>query len=323
MPLRRRLFPVVSACSVLSAVVLLGGCADNFSDASTVSDDSDVSSLASPPSVVSNDPAPDRSASPAVSVDDDVRSVSVDLDVPTSFLTTGAATLGWTGNPSVDAVDGPFGRFGSCSGWRETVSAYSVVVSTGAMASSADALAAVVVWTSDRVNGPGAYEVAVRLERVDGVAWDGSGVATLSDDLDGGTVEASAPDGTRVAGRFACAGSTSPVPVGSSDAVEVFALLRSDGAERVLGLVTTDPASARCGGPDDATLVSATVDPGAGGLGFFELVVGPEPVVWLEAGGRLFELVAPDLVTPVGGDSGVFSGVSSDGVEIDGAYRCA
>ena len=268
-------------------------------------------------------PDSDRDPAPVESIDGQVRGVVVDLIVPESFLPDGFASVEWVGEPSVDSVDGPFGRFGSCSGWRETVSAYSVVVSTGVDESGSDDLAAVLIWTSDRVEGAGAYDAEVRLERVDGTAWDGSGTMELSPDLVSGRIAATSPDGTRIEGSFECSGSSSPVPVGATGVVEVFALIRSGEAERVLGLVTAETAAARCAGSDGPASVTASVDPGAGGLGSFEIGGEPTPTVRFEAGGVRFEVDDPMLSLIDGGVAGVFAGTTADGIEVDGAFRCS
>ncbi|MEY2959489.1 MAG: hypothetical protein RLZZ01_2057, partial [Actinomycetota bacterium] len=251
-----------------SVAIAVSGCAENFSDAAP---DATAAGPAVDGSARGAEVGPDgdRDPLPAGSADDDVRTVAVDLVVPAEFLAVGTGSVAWSGQPAVDAVDGPFGRFGSCSGWRDVVSAYSVVVSTGSTTGASDELAAVVIWTSDRLEGPGEYDVEVRLERADGEAWLGSGTAVLADDLRSGAVDAVAPDGTAVSGGFECSGPLDPIPVGSAPVVEIFALLRSEGSERVLGLVTPETAAARCAGSDGSTSVTASVDAGQGGMGFF------------------------------------------------------
>ena len=306
---------------LLVAMLAASGCADNFSRAAP------AVTVPAPEAAESTDvaevgPDDDRDPTPIGAIDADVRRVAIDVEVPVGFLASGVGSVAWIGRPDVDAVDGPFGRFGSCSGWREVVSAYSVVVSTGTGSGDPAELAAAVIWTSDRLDGPGSYDVEVRLERADGVAWVGSGTTTLGDDLRSGAVDAVAPDGTRVTGAFECSGPVVPVPAGSSPVVEVFALVRSRGAERVLGLVTPESAVARCGGSDGRTIVTASVDPGQSGLRFFELGGEPAPTVRFESGGRSFQVTDPVSTFTPGGESGVFSGSTADGVEVDGAYRC-
>lgn len=227
-------------------------------------------------------------------------------------------TVGWSGDPQSIAESDPFGEFAACSGWRARLGAYSVLVSGGAE------VAAVSVWSADRVQAAGIYDAQVRVERPGSPPVEASGTMTLLDGLQRGEFVAFGPSGGRVEGTFACTGAPSPVPLGMGDAgtAEVFALLSDGEAERFLGLAADGSVDAECPGGPGAVIVDVEGDPTVGGITAFELA-GDGPVTGrLRAGGATYELDDVTVTLDDGGTSGVFAAVSPEGVSVDGAFRC-
>lgn len=230
-------------------------------------------------------------------------------------------SLIWEGDPRDGAVDGVFGRYGGCAGWRESVGAYSVVVSGGTGSTRS-----VSVWTPERVTGAGTYDAEVRLEA--GAALVGAGTIEIDADLRHGSFSATGIDGGTIEGRFECAGPPSPTPLaegaddGRLDTVEVFALLRLGDAERVAGFVTLAGPGVECPGSGDGVLLEVVGDERLGSITSFSVSGEPSPHVRFEAGGLAHDLADPELMLDAGGASGVFSGTTVDGISVDGAFRC-
>lgn len=230
-------------------------------------------------------------------------------------------TLIWEGDPVVGAGDGVFGRYGGCAGWRESVGAYSVVVSGGTGTTRS-----VSVWTPERVTGAGTYDAEVRLEA--DAALVAAGTVEIAADLRHGSFSATGIDGGTIEGRFECAGPPSPTPLAEGadddrlDTVEVFALLRLGDAERVAGFVTAAGPGVECPGSGDGVLLEVVGDERLGSITSFSISGEPEPQVRFEAGGVAHDLAEPELMLDAGGASGVFSGTTVDGIGVDGAFRC-
>lgn len=223
-----------------------------------------------------------------------------------------------------DGVDGPFGTFASCSGLRDHVSAYSVLVS--------DERGAANVWTPDPVTAPGIYDAEVRLEPTTGSPLTATGTVTVLDGLQSGEFLAFGAAGGRIEGTFDCVGSAGPRPLAVGDpsdgalgSVEVFAVLRSGDAERVVGLVadasTAIECSAAAGGGPSGLVVRADGDTGLGAITTFELSDDPA-TVRLRVGGTPFEFTDVTLVLGDDGTTGTFSAVATDGTSAEGAFRC-
>lgn len=260
---------------------------------------------------------------------DDSTEWTVAVDVRTSGFDEAPidATVSWTGDPESPVEGGPFGRFGACSGLRGYVGAYSVLVSGG------DQLDAISVWTADRVAAAGVYDAEVRIERAGAEPISASGTMTIAEGLQEGEFVAFAATGGEVAGTFSCLGTVPPTPLstdgfdedGELDAVEVFALLQDGDAERVLGLAVDGSAGAECpavGGASGTSVVRVDGDAALGGLTTFELADGSSATARLRAGGGSYEFDDVVLALDESGAAGVFSGVTADGVSVDGAFRC-
>lgn len=272
-------------------------------------------------------------AEPPVSIEsvagaetDTAWSITVDVMADGFGGATLDETATWTGSPVSDA--GPFGAFGSCSGQRERLGTYSVLVSGD------DGIDAVSIWTADRVDAAGTYDAEVRIERPGSEPIAASGTLTILDGLQRGEFAATGPEGGRVEGTFACLGTVPPVPLPADaglddavvEAVEVYALLRDGGAERIVGLTADASSGAACPrveGRADPSIVRVEGDARVGGITEFELSGETSTTAWLRAGGVGFDLDDVVLALDEGGSSGVFSGVTVDGVTVDGAFRCS
>lgn len=219
---------------------------------------------------------------------------------------------------------GPFDEFGSCSGLRDHVGAYSVFVSgpTGAVS----------VWTADRVTSAGIYDAEVRVEPVAGAPLIASGTLTVLDGLQSGEFLAFGADGGRVEGTFGCTGAPSPTPlvVGNSmdgvlESVEVFALVRDGDAERVVGLAIDGAGPAECpaavGGDPSPLVVRADGDARLGAITTFELSAEPT-TARLRVGAASYEFTDVTLTLEPDGTAGFFAATSPDGTSVDGAFRC-
>jgi hypothetical protein len=222
----------------------------------------------------------------------------------------------------------PFGRFASCSGLRTFVTTYSVLVAdpTGTFRS-------ISVFTNDAVSGPGTADALVRVERVGGDPVVGTGTITLDPGLTSGKYLAFAPDGASIEGEFSCDGTAGPAVVdvgradGVLDSIEVFALLRSGEAERILGLVVTPESSASIECPaaiGERTPVTVRVDgdQSVGAITTFELTSTSPAAMRLRAGDATYEFAEADVVLDDDATAGTFHAESPDGLTIDGAFRC-
>ena len=245
---------------------------------------------------------------------------SVTIDATAEGFEAGSieASVGWTGDPDDVVEDGPFGAFAACSGLRADVGAYSVFVS------GSDGVDLVGVWTSSRVVGPGIYDAEVRIERAGGAPLTASGTMTILDDLQQGEFLAFGAGGGRVEGTFSCSGSEPPMPLSDDapGAVEVFAVLRSGGAERFVGLATDAVSPAACRSEGDVVL-SVDGDSSIGAMTAIELDDQPPASATLRVAGIDYEFSEVTVVLDdETGASGVFSAVSADGASVDGAFRC-
>jgi hypothetical protein len=253
-------------------------------------------------------------------------SVSIDV-VAEGFGDDGIdATAEWTGDPEAAVEDGPFGPFGSCSGLRERVAAYSVFVSG---ASSADSVG---VWTAERVTGPGVFDAEVRVERAGAAPLTASGTITILDGLQRGEFVAFGAGGGRIEGTFTCSGAdpVTPLPTtddgeGAAGSVEVVALLRDGDAERVVGLAADASSAADCPAvTGDAGDVLLRVGNGAGlgAITAIELAGPPTGIARLRVAGADYEFSDVTVSLDDTGTAGVFSAANVDGTSVDGAFRC-
>ena len=277
-----------------------------------------------------------------VSVESDATSAEIEADSPsispirvdmTVELDSieAPAEIGATVDPAaLDQAD-PFGTFASCSGARRTFGPFSVMVSqTGGEEAAAS------VVTSESVTRTGIHDADVRVELGSGDVEIALGTVTIDDGWRSGTFVAFGVDGGGVTGSFECSGgdpSRAPLDpfdtVDVLDSVEVVALLRSDDAERVVGLAVQTvrspevsvecPASIGAGGSE--LVVRVDGDQTIGAISTFELTDGGGPTVRLRVGGANYEFadVAITLAEPA--TSGTFSAVEG-GFAIDGAFRC-
>lgn len=257
-------------------------------------------------------------------IDDSVRSVSISA----SWTGVGGDVDGSTelavDVPAGAVIDGgPFGDFGSCSGLRDAVGAYSVFVS------DAVGVRSVAVWTADRVVAAGIYDAEVRIERRDRVIV-AAGTITIAAGLQSGDFLAFGPAGGRVSGTFHCGGTPSPAPVDTGeagdakrDAVEVFAVLRRGDQERVVGLAAGAETGASCAaGPDGIPVVDVRGDDGLGAITRFEASARDEGLVSLDVAGVTYDFAPVTFVSPPGATAGTFTATSPDGVSVEGAFRC-
>lgn len=312
------------------AAAILAGCSDE-GGAPTTSATSTVPASTSPqlagtvtvPSSSTVAPAPAPAPPYEVSIDVSVDSAGVEGQLAV------AVEAG-----ELDEID-PFTRFSSCSGLRASVGTYVV---TAADADADGDVRSVTVLTSGRVAAAGIHDADVRVEFAGREPVTAVGTVTLDDDLRSGTFQAFESTGERVDGAFRCDGPPGvAVPIddaatvdGVLSAVEVVALLRQDGAERVVGLTLDTSevmvADARCpgiDGSDDPVLVSVAGGQAIGAINEFELTADPVAKLRMRVGGASYSLddavVAPDAT----GGAGTFAGTTADGVMVDGAYRCS
>ena len=224
----------------------------------------------------------------------------------------------------------PFGQFVACSGLRESYGTYSVLAST-----TAGDVRSISVVSDAAITGPGVVEASMRLEFGAAPAIDASGTMTLSDDLQAGSYVMFDAAGTSIEGTFACRGGASPQPLevgeadGVLDAIEVFAILSRGDEQRLLGLAVAagTSASIECPGAvtvasDSDFVVRVDGDATTGAISTFELTSGDAPTMRLRAGTADYEF---DQVRRGAGDeptAGTFS-AASEGVSVDGAFRCS
>ena len=234
----------------------------------------------------------------------------------------------------LDEID-PFTRFSSCSGLRASVGTFAVTA-----VDDTAAVRSVSVVTVDRVTGPGIYDADIRLETAAGETVSAAGTVTLAEGLRSGTFEAFEATGENVSGTFMCDGPTgTPVPlvdVGEADdddaslTVEVVALLRRGDQERIVGLaldtsevVAAEAACPGVTGRDGSTLVSVVGGPEVGAITEFELAPEQSPSMQMEVAGASYVVDDVEIDLDDRGLAGTFSGVTADGIAIDGAFRCA
>jgi hypothetical protein len=221
----------------------------------------------------------------------------------------------------------PFGRFASCSGLRSFVGTYSVLVSD-----LAGPVRSISLITDDPVTAPGIFTGVVRIERSGRTPLLATGTITIEAGLTSGRYLAFDPEGTTVEGNFSCDGTTGPQPLvvgapdGVLDTVEVFALVRQRESERVLGLaVTADSAPAvECPAADGRLGSTVTVrvagDEASGALTMFELSTAPRLTMGI--GDVTYEFDDVEVQLDSGGTSGTFRAAETDGLTVDGAFRC-
>ncbi len=238
------------------------------------------------------------------------------------------------GPAGLDEID-PFTRFSSCSGLRASVSTFAVTA-----VDATESVRSVSVVTVDRVAGPGVYDAEVRIETDAAGPVSAVGTMTLDQSLRSGSFQAFEPTGEIVTGAFSCDGPPgTPVPIVDADidmddgelrAVEVVALLRRGDEERIVGL-TLDTAEvaaadAACPGATGDTgpmLVRVDGDLEVGAITTFELAAEPSPSLRMRVGGVSYDAVEVAIDVDDRGAAGTFSGVTADGIAIDGAFRCA
>jgi hypothetical protein len=258
--------------------------------------------------------------------------VSIDVAVDSARV---SSSLEVAIDPSeLDVID-PFTRFSSCSGLRASVGTYVV---TAADADADGDVSSVTVLTADRVAAAGIHDADVRVEFDDRDPVTAVGTMTLDDDLRSGTFVAFESTGERIEGTFRCGGPAGvAVPIdeasavdGVLSAVEVVALLRWDGAERVVGLTLDTSevvaADARCpdiDGSDASVLVSVDGGQAIGAINTFLLTPDPDATLSMRVGGASYELADAVVAADPATAAGTFSGTTADGVMVDGAYRCS
>jgi len=310
---------------VLCLVAVLVGCstdssAPSTSAGSTVPPSTTPPVTEPPPSSTTTEPPPPPYD---VSIDVVVDSAGVDGELEVVL------------DPSeLDVID-PFTRFSSCSGLRASVGTYAVTaVDVGADAD----VSSVTVLTRDRVATAGTYDADVRVEFDDRGPVTAVGTLTLDDDLRSGTFVAFESTGERVEGSFRCSGPVGvAVPIddastvdGVLSGVEVVALLRRDGAERVVGLTLDTSevvdAEARCpdiDGTADTVIVSVDGGQAIGAINAIELTPEPGATLSMRVGGASYDVMDAAITPDPAGAAGTFSGTTADGVLVDGAYRCS
>ena len=310
---------------LLAGAVALAACSGSGDDSSPATLPPPVTTAPADDAVL----APGADEADAGDVDDAmsagvVAQWSVSIDVVGDGFADGSvdASIGWTGDPGAVVENGPFGSYGSCSGLRERVGAYSVFVS------GSDEVDLVGVWTADRVAGAGIYDAEVRVERAGHAPLTASGTMTILDDLQRGDFLAFGPDGGRIEGTFSCSGAEPAVPLrtgptddGAVDSVEVFALLRDGASERVVGLATGAADAACVGGSE--IVVGVDGDAATGAITTFQLDGGPPTAsARLSVAGADYEFSEVSVSLDDTVTSGAFSGTNADGISIDGAFHC-
>lgn len=239
-----------------------------------------------------------------------------------------APGVSWTTSPDATETDGPFGTFASCSGHRSFVSPYSISLS------AIGSFEVVTVWTADPVTEPGTYDAQIQLDHDDHELVVATGTVTIDEGLQAGEFTATANDGTLVEGRFECSGTPSPVPLtvgdpadGVLESVEVFALLRDGGGERITGLATDASVDVACPAVDgveaaSSRVLSASGDARLGAITAIEIGVEPA-VLRLTVNGQVFESDDPSVDLADDGAAGSFAAAFAGGVTVDGAFRCS
>ena len=147
-----------------------------------------------------------------------------------------------------------------------------------------------------------------------------------------GTVVGSTDAGQSLSAGFTCSGER--VAEGASSRVGYSVRLRDGLRERSASMTVVDEGVMRCADPVDADriVVSVPADGGVPGGGGGSLTVSSRPglasgasapadVVLVVLGRTL--ILRDATVTLSGSGTGIFSGTSSDGIVVDGAWRCA
>lgn len=308
---------------VLAGALVLAACSDAGDDASTPTVPPATTVPSTAPSIAAEPDVDAPEAESALAASAQLWTVAIDVTADGFDEGPFAAAVDWSGDPDAVVDDGPFGRYGSCSGLREHVGAYSVFVS------GADAADAVGVWTADRVTGPGIFDAEVRVERAGRAPLTATGTVTILDGLQEGEFLAFGVDGGRIEGSFACTGAEPATPMAAADAgaavdaVEVVALLRDGSAERVVGLAADGASGAECpaGGSGD-TVLSVGDGAALGAITTFELDGSPSGSALLRVAGTDYEFPEVTVALDERGASGVFSGANLDGTSVDGAFHC-
>jgi hypothetical protein len=237
----------------------------------------------------------------------------VELDEPSTEAELSAPT----------GADGdPFGDFATCSGVRGAVGAY--VVGVG---SSSGPVRWLSVVTSTRLTGAGTVDADVRVELGDGTNIEATGTTTISSDLASGTFVAFDAAGSRVAGSFECRGATEPpalISASETGSIEVLALLRRSGNERVVSAALVDAADADCPVGDGQPLI-LRIDGGdaLGAITTFELSRdgSSSAVMRMRIGGTVVEFDGVDVSIAESSRAGTFSAAHGN-LSVDGAFSC-
>jgi hypothetical protein len=311
--------------------MLVGACMVVFVAACSGSDPIDTEPLV----VVGEDPVVSTSV---VDVDEDAVESEIESPAPIRVDMTveagsidGRAEIGGTVDPAALEDADPFGTFAACSGARRTFGPFAVTVST-----PSGEVAAAAVQTVQSVTRPGIHDAGVRIELRSGEIESALGTVTIDDGWRSGTFVAFGDEGRSVNGSFVCSGgdpASAPLDradtVGVLDSVEIVALLRRDGSERVVGLAVETARSpevaldcpASIGAADGPLVVRVDGDQTVGAISTFELTDGGAPTVRMRVGGVSYEFddVVISLADPA--TSGTFSVVDA-GLAIDGAFRC-
>lgn len=318
---------------LLGALVSVSACSD--SDPGPVAATVPVTTIAPAPTTPNDDPD-DPDVDPGDDPGDagtDAASAGLPFAVAVSVAGSSARlddSLEVAIDPAdIDTVD-PFGTYAACSGVRRSVGVYSLLV-----AAVDGPIRSVSVLTFERVDGPGIHAADVRIERRSGAPIVAVGTVTITDDLQSGTFLGFEDDGTSVTGTFTCEGAeAAPTPLepgdddGVVDTVEVFVLLRSNGAERAVGLAIDGAGpdvDIECPGATDMAaelLVRVDGDRSVGAVTRFELTDGSAAAMRFRVGGVSFEF---DDVTVTADDrrvSGTFE-ADHDGLSAVGAYSCS
>lgn len=221
----------------------------------------------------------------------------------------GVTATGLRGVVAASVAD-PFGQFATCSGIRQTLSTWSLVVSD-----PSSAMTAVSIYTVAAVHGPGTFEGFFRVEWENGASLDATGTVTLDPGLQTGSFAAGDAD---LRGRFACTGAPAPRPL-DGKTVEVSALVKRGSAERIISLAAPYQAGvADCTADGTVRVVG---DAGVGAPVEFTVASGGSPTI--SVGGAALPLVAETVTSATLPDSGVVHAETVDGLTIDAAYRCS
>lgn len=323
--LTRRRRAVSAVAAVALAVVPVGCSGSSESDADDAvpgTIDDDIAPSTSAPSST-----PTTTAGSAVDETDAPSpwTVLVDVELTDSAdASSDQASLAREFDPSADATFDPFTELASCSGWRSSVTAYSLLVQTDGPVGLFS------LSVAEAVTGAGTYDALVRVERDRG-GLDLVGTATLDDAMQSGEFVAFGPAGEVAEGTFSCQGTDPPESLALGDpaddrvdTVEVTALMRRDGRVVIVGLATEAPDGAVCEVVDGRATVLVEGGAEIGSMTAFDLAADPA-MLRVVVGGTAFEFEALELLDVVVDDSARASGTfgaDADGVEIDGAFRC-